>query len=407
LAALLLLAVRVQIEQGPRLGNDSYQYLNIARTSPPAMRDTHRLSITMRERSHGVIPAPVTTVPIGYPAAIAAVAASGLKQEYAALAVGILSSLALIPLFVVAATFMEAPAGFVRVALLLLIVNSSYLIRAASLMAEPLFTAVTMAAVVAFVGSIHYDRAGRTRISLLLLGSLFLGLAYWVRYAGLFLFVSTALFFGWDWLRRRTRASFAPLPCLSVATLIIGSGLLRNQLLAGTWMGGNSKHPHTSVVALLKSLAASIHDLLVGAGTLSTLAGAVIVLLLLAAARGLMRGDSPRRAATAVYRDSIFRYLALYVVVSCCALMYLGLTSPISVDSRISYPLLPVILLLCLSGWLPISGGAGDLPRTSALARAAFVGICIVYAVAKPSTGPDSVLPRIPIHSWRVGSVAP
>ncbi|MFZ2448476.1 MAG: phospholipid carrier-dependent glycosyltransferase [Syntrophobacteraceae bacterium] len=396
-AALLLFAVRVHMEQGPRLGNDSYEYLSVAANFAAGHAGYTSIVYYDEERSHGVIPAPVTTFPIGYPAAIAAIAATGIEREYAALAVGVLSSLALIPLFVAAATFMEAPGWFVRVALLLLVVNSSYIIRASFVMTEPLFTAVTMAAVTAFAGAIRYDRPGKARILLLLLGSLFLGLAFWVRYAGLFLFVGTALFFGWEWLRRRTSGSFAPLPCLSVAALIIGMGLLRNQLVAGAWMGGNSKHPDTSVVALLKGLAVSIHELLVGKGTLATLAGVVIVLLLLAAARELLRGGSARRTANALYRDSIFRYLALYVVISCCALIYLGLTSPISIDSRMLHPLLPVILLLCLSGWLHIGGGAGNPPRTSALTRAAFVVICIVYAGAnlQPALTPSPQSPHL------------
>ena len=70
----LLAASAIRTFRPMPLGNDSYQYLNVAEN----FRHDHHLTTSLvnfdTERSHGRIPAPLTTFPVGYPFVVAILA---------------------------------------------------------------------------------------------------------------------------------------------------------------------------------------------------------------------------------------------------------------------------------------------------------------------------------------------
>ena len=89
---LALIVAVVQLpHQGmrPRLENDSFQYLSAA----SQVRSTGQMATTLvhfdTERKHGVIPAPLTWFPPGYPIAIGAVSTLGLSFETSALLISV------------------------------------------------------------------------------------------------------------------------------------------------------------------------------------------------------------------------------------------------------------------------------------------------------------------------------
>src|SRR5436190_6520184 len=93
-AVALVVALAAYWERGalPIITSDSTQYLSTARN----LRLTHRIETSLvhfvTERSHGVIPAPLTTFAPGYPAAIAMVSmASGSNYETAGLWISMIS----------------------------------------------------------------------------------------------------------------------------------------------------------------------------------------------------------------------------------------------------------------------------------------------------------------------------
>src|SRR5215472_7264459 len=68
----------------PRLYNDSFQYLSVAKQFGSTQRIATSLVFFDTARFHGTIPAPVTWFPPGYPLAIAGLSTIGLANEGAA-----------------------------------------------------------------------------------------------------------------------------------------------------------------------------------------------------------------------------------------------------------------------------------------------------------------------------------
>ncbi|HEX6267629.1 MAG TPA: hypothetical protein VFZ81_12120, partial [Burkholderiales bacterium] len=120
LLAALAILLRAQVAGGPELGNDSYQYLVTAenwRLGEPAATSIVHFD---PERTHGRIPAPVTTFPPGYPLLVALLSSAGLSGEQAGVLLSALATLALIAMFGRATAVLGVPPAAARVLIALL-----------------------------------------------------------------------------------------------------------------------------------------------------------------------------------------------------------------------------------------------------------------------------------------------
>jgi hypothetical protein len=103
--------------------------------------------------------------------------------------------------------------------------------------------------------------SSRTRLNGLLLGSALLGLACFVRYAGLFFFAGFAGYSCVQALLRRDGKDIQRSLGVALSGSIVSVLLIRNQILAGTWKGGNTKVVHSSIFLVAKETVVSVYHL--------------------------------------------------------------------------------------------------------------------------------------------------
>jgi len=334
---------------GPGLSDDSYQYLSEAEN----IHDGHGLTTSIvhfdTERSHGQLPAPLTTFPPGYSLAIAAFSRMGLTSEIAGLLVSAASFILLVPLIAYAAAVLELNSMATRLALLLLLGSFAAGVFATAVATESLFTALSLGALVCLL---LYER-GRAGAPVAAAGNLLVGSACWVRYAGLFLFVAVGAYLAWQAFRRRDRRSVIVAAWLALPTGLISCLLVRNMMLTGSWKGGNTKAVAHPLAAILKQFGVSTYHLFFGEGVPTrlgvlqvTLCVGLILLLLVLLVTGarLARSLAIRTALGNTFAHA--ELLLVYVVLYNAGMIYLGMFSVISFGSRMFYPVLPVYLLL-------------------------------------------------------------
>jgi hypothetical protein len=344
LLAALALLVRSEIVGGPRLSNDSYQYLvtaeNFRRGEPAATSIVHFDA----ERSHGRIPAPLTTFPAGYPALMALISAGGLSYQQAGALVSTLAGLALIALFGSAARLLGISASLARILIALLVASSTWLATGNHVASEALFTTMAFAALLMLVAAESGERSDRDYVLLQLAANLLLAGAFWVRYAGLFFFAATAAFHGLRWLATRTRRGLYAIAAMSVSAALIGAALWRNHVLVGSWKGGNTKQVENDIPDLLYRFAQTLYQLFLGQrpAELGVAEGVLALALAAIVATGLR---AVWRSRAAPLSDPRMQLLAACAAVYACAMLYLGARSVISFGPRMFVPLLPVLLL--------------------------------------------------------------
>ena len=386
---------------GPGLSDDSYQYLSEAEN----IDDGHGLTTSIvhfdTERSHGRLPAPLTTFPPGYSLAVAAATRTGLASETAGLLLSAASFIFLVPLIACGAGLLELSPVVTRVALVLLLGSFAANLYATAVATESLFTALTLGALLCLL--LHERARGGTPVAAA--GNLLTGCACWVRYAGLFLFVAVAVYLAWRASRRRDRQSVIAAACLALPAGLISGLLTRNILLTGSWKGGNTKAVVHPLMAVLKQFGVSTYHLFFGEGVPTRL-GALqvtlcvgLVLLSILLFVTIARLSSSLGIRTAL--GSGFPHaglLLVYVVVYNAGMIYLGMFSVISFGSRMFYPLLPVYLLL--SGLVLTRVRALPGARSTPLAWIAcaamivgsYWGINLENTVAHRSVPPDRVV---------------
>ena len=329
---------------GPRLSNDSYQYLSEAENIAEGNGLSTSVAHFDTERTSGQLPTPLTTFPPGYPLAIAVVAKMGFASETAGLIISLASFTMLAPLIVCSASLLGLSAAATRIVLFLLLCNATATWYATFVTTESLFVALSFGALVCLL---WYERGVSWAPAL---GNILVGCAYWVRYAGLFLFAAVAVYFVWGAYRRRDRGALTALSWVAVSATMIGALMFRNKIVTGTWKGRDMRVIDASSVGVLKQFCASTYHLFFGQSMATRLnplqitlgIGLILLATLLArGASGLVSGaalgDSFRKA----------RLLLTYVAVYNAALIYLASVHVISLDIRFFYPLLAVYLVLC------------------------------------------------------------
>jgi hypothetical protein len=339
----------VRTSHDQSLSNDSYQYLSEARH----LLTDHRLSTSLIffdvERSHGRIPAPLTTFPPGYPIAMAAFGRqeSGLEN-----AGRLVSQIALsMTLGLLAASLIGMGIGFIyrQLLLLLMLTNATSLDYGASLTSEPLFTFFFTGAVVGTIWIEHWLATGRGFIVPATLATLAAAATCWIRYAGYFVIAALFLYALIRWLqfRNRQRAILladALVPFLSVACL-----MLRNVALTGTWKGGNELEVHNPIAPLLFNYVVSHVHLLLGRHAMkfgvweALLVLGVLVLVLTAA--GTLIGNAPSTVGPHSPADASL-LLVLCIAIYTLLMFYVGIHTVVTFGIRMFVPLIPLYVLL-------------------------------------------------------------
>lgn len=385
MAALLALSVvRVARAGGPEFLNDSYQYLSMV----DGLREHGALVTSIAhfdtERARLRLPAPETTFPPGYPLAIWALGFTGLPAEHLGLALSLLGALAVLPLLRAGAAALRLPPGAARLALLAWAASAQASLYAAMLYAEASFTAVSLGGLVLLLGRARdpVERPWRLPAAALLVA-----LAYVVRYAGLFYLVALHAAAALEVARGRASGRRWALS-LAAADAVVAAFMARNVIVAGTWMGGNTRTVSHGASDVLHRLGVGAWELAVGSVqrrppilllgfAALLLAGAVGVGA--SATRAALRRGGRDLQAPGPGPTLLLLCAAVYVAGMC----YLGFTSPVSLGARMFVPLVPVLGLLAgralaWAGWLPV-------PRRSAgraFAAAAAAGYVGANAVS-------------------------
>lgn len=365
------------------IGNDSYQYLGVADNLLTGAGVTTDIPFFDVETAHGVVPSPITTHPPGYPVAIAAVRLLGLPPVAAAVAVSVLAATLTVLVLGLACRRLGVPRWAARVAVAGFALNPFTLVYAGSVLSESLFTLLVTCAV---LGMVVAERTGARTASVL--AGVALGVSVHVRYAGLFVVVGAAVGLTLLLLARRDRRSALAL-ALSVGTALplFAPLLVRNQLVAGTWRGGNDVDVDHPVLELLAKTAwTGVHLVIGDASGPARVLQALLSVAVLAALVLLVR----RRPDL---RDGAFVLLAAAVVVYSVLMFEAGLVSAISYGPRMFLPVLPAALLLValvaarVRDARPVASGAAVRAGAAVVAVAA-LAVGVLGAFAKADTPP-------------------
>jgi hypothetical protein len=406
-ACVLLLANLLVVNDGPNLSNDSFQYLSVAENFGEG-RFAHTSIVHFEtERSHVSVPAPMTTFPAGYPAAIAALHSLGLAREHAGAAISI-AAVVLLPLaFYWAAAVLGIGGLGTRFLYAWTLGNASVVTIANSVLSESLFTFLTLCAVLLFVTALRRVDEPRKQTALFIAANALIGLSVLVRYSGLFLFAATGLYVVFLVVRRHDRTALRAAAAMVVSAAIVGLVLVRNHVLVGTWKGGNDAPASRSLVDIVHDFAASVYFLVVGelgpthAAALQLLFFLIVGIGLVVAAAVVVR----RSRVSAWSVDHAASFLALYALTYSALLLYTATTTVISLGPRMLLPILPIVLLLAALavGRIEESPRARTLAVSLVLATGVYVLINVLSYVKPLPPAPDERVSQLLTESTATG----
>jgi hypothetical protein len=332
------------------LSNDSCQYLSVAANIRDGNGAATDLVYFDTERSHGRIPAPLTTFPPGYSIAIALL--SGLVGGFEA-AARILSAICFAGTAVLLASVLIAARvnSFVRAAMMLLFAaNAVSMDFSTAVVTESMFVFIFTAAITALIWAWWGLQRARGHLPWILAGLTLAGLSYWVRYAGLFLIAALVLYVGLRFLRLRPRVGASELYAALIPVGLAAALMARNVFLVGNWKGGNDLPVSNPLRGVLADYARAQLHLLTGEHAVKfgvweglLLAGGLGLGALLG--RVLLRGrldEGARLSRVDRLWTLPFTCAAVYSVGLC----YAGLRTVISFGTRMFLPVLPIYLLL-------------------------------------------------------------
>lgn len=384
LLGIFVIAGRLIVTGGPALLNDSYQYLSVASNILNGNGVQTSIVHFDTERSWQHIPAPMTTFPSGYPFVIAALSALGIKAENA----GLLTSAIGLPFLLVLYHYLAKHLALSRTALRFLflwtVANSWAAVYSTSILSESLFTLTSFGSIACFLIATVPKEQSNYRLNLLILANILLGASYWIRYAGLFLFVATLLFFALQLWVQRDRKSRLALTSMTISASIIAVGLVRNALLVGTWKGGNNKEVFHPLFERVHDFIISIHHLFLGGLAASRFGimevifslGALLIFGLIA---WVMSKRDFRFPMGGLSKPAWF--LIIYAAVYSSAMIYLGVTSVISFGPRMFYPLLPGMLLLAAVFITALEKNLVSEPAHKAVLASALLAMSAAYVI--------------------------
>jgi 4-amino-4-deoxy-L-arabinose transferase-like glycosyltransferase len=334
----------------PYLSNDGYQYLdaasNVARGAGLCTRIAH-----FDEQVTGRMPVPFTHFPPGYPLLAAALSRTGLPLETAAWLISALGFLATIWLIWDVGLGLGASPPVIAAAALLWISNSDALSLASSAATEDAFTAVLMALAALMLRDMR--AAGRRPWLLPAIGAA-AGMAYGLRYAGLFLVPVAAVYIVWRWWRHRATLPWAAAGLLAAGLPIVPIQI-RNIVDTGSWRGGFSGAGGHRLSVVLSEAVKSCYYLVFGSGVpvrrdIWIVAFALSLLLLCVFA--IRQGRTGWR-----FPPGALPWLGLLVAAYLGGILLTTLTSIAMALTRYFMPVYP-LLLACLAGAVsPLAAG--------------------------------------------------
>jgi hypothetical protein len=390
-ACVILIALRIYPGFTPYLANDSFQYLSMSQNALQGHYGYSSIVHFDAERSFGVVPAPVVTFPMGYPLLIALISRLGVPPETAALLISILSTIACIPILGWLAERCGLSAAMRYVLLGVFVINALVTEYGARALTEPLFMLLILSGTALLVSARLHQ--GKVSPWLWLAVGLAFGLAYFVRYAGLFFVLGLAVLCAHSLLARHRLLARGHAISLAVASIAVLIGITRNLLLVGDWRGGNAKVVSNEFLPVLYNTARAINGIfltLTGPGHApygGTFVARVLCPGLFYLSMALITWNHLRyrryRAASPLpeskFKGTAIDPLLLVLVYSAC-MFYAGLTSVISYSSRMFLPLTPLLILLL---GLALNEMMQVLPRADASRRLSLfllIGSLIPYA---------------------------
>lgn len=382
---ICIVALKIQPSWQPFRSNDSFQYLSVADNLQRGVIGSTSLLHFDVERSHGKVPAPLTTFPIGYPVLVGVFEASGFSGETAGLLVSLLATLGSIFVLDILGRRVGLSTTARRWVLAVFVVTSRTTRFAAAVMSESAFTLVSLGALVLLISALQSTANGRPRASLAIAAGLAFGLSYWLRYAGLFVLLGllpvVALFFA----ARRRDFVRQVLIAICAGGLIVILGMIRNIILVGTWRGGNTKEVHHPALEIVRGFVIAIKNLMFGSSAMSdsiALKVTLVLLLVVGCAAGVAVILKSTRGAdrASVQMDFAAAILAIVAATYVACLTYVARHTTISFGARYLYPMLPVVLVLT---GVAITGVERRIAGTSARWgwRGLWSGVAVLYAL--------------------------
>ena len=338
--AISFFSVKLWINDEPLISNDSCQYFSIADNALKGNIGYTSIIHFDSERSHAVIPAPVTTFPIGYSLILASISSLGFSLYHAGIIINVICLMFFV-LFLVKFTKIFELNKSEKIFLYAWIIgNSTLYLLSVKPLSEFLFTFITTFSILLFIISDIKEKNRDSYIYLVLIANVLVGLSCWVRYAGLFLFVTITVFYLLKCLMDPSRDRFITFSCTSVSAVIIFVGLLRNHILVGTWKGGNTVSSHANIFDVIIGFVKSVFHVTLGdqvalsIGIFEILISISILILCVYLAKFIITKNKLHHVNTLIL-------LSLYIVIYCAALIYTAINSPVSIEStRLFFPVL-------------------------------------------------------------------
>lgn len=383
----------------PNLANDSYQYLSVAENAQHGRLAHTSIVYFDAERSAGVLPAPLVTFPPGYAWASAVLGLSGVSLPAAALMVNILAAIGVLLTMSYAASIWGLGQWSRHAILAAYAVNATVAVAVTRVQTETLFTlfAVLGVVLIALPAPRIRGQELRSRLQRAGLGGVCFGLAYGVRYAGLFLCLGLVVTAAWHLVRRDRDGWMRYVVAGAAAAPFVAAGMLRNILLVSNWRGGNEKVVFNAPIGVAIETVRAVDTMLLGQR--DTLTATVLHLLFVgvaALALAICLWPVRNRLVAALRGPWLDRTtipsveITLIAAVYSATMFYAGITTVISYEGRMFLPVLPLVFLLVarqfetLASWSP-----SDAAHRSRFA-VALVAMMVAYGGANLATAADA-----------------
>ncbi len=388
----LLVALKTGGGALPLVFNDSFVYFDAAQHAL-AGQPAHTSIVQFEaERASGLMPAPLLTFPPGYSLAVAIASVSGLAFPQAALLVSTLATL--LSLWCVArlAAWLLPSRLWVRAAVAAFLLNSYMLKYATSALSEGLFIAMVLLGTVALVAGLRETRSRAHAVAWMVGCGAAIGASAWVRPTGAFFVLGLAAVALALTLVRSPRAAIRPALAAAVAGLPLALLLLRNRLLAGSWLGAEGQLQRHPLSELYRALENALDDLLFGSAPMAGHIWPRVLFVAALAAFGALvwrarvwRRDSRqlRRPPSAPLPRGIgeLSVLSLTFAAGCIAVGSAAVVEPSG--ARLYAPLVPFAILVGLAvlAALWLQSSLASEPRWRRAVRASAAVMLGSYAV--------------------------
>ena len=260
-----LLATYINSDLLRTLGQDSFQYLSVARNVLEGRFGYTSLLHFDAERSFGVVPAPMVTFPPGYPLAMALVSLAGPSLATAGLLISAISTFACVPLLAWISEELRLSRLLRNVVIAGFVGNATVIKMGSSVWSDAVFTFLVLLGVVFLTVAQRPTNKG-TVSGWVAAGAAF-GMAYAVRYAGLFFIVGLALVVIRHLLVSNRELGKRYAISVAVAGAFALMGITRNIALVGNWRGGNDKIVSNPLSSMLLETVRGANRLLLGPGS--------------------------------------------------------------------------------------------------------------------------------------------